>query len=320
MKLFSPPYSNIDDAILEINNGNDIVIIDTLGGFDENYFNPILDKINSHCTNNQVVTWYCQILDHAIKNKYKNLNLKFSFQEQYERLWTKFQQYNVHPDIKFKNLVCSFNGSSHVSRKLLSAALYKFGYFNVNTCSKNFTHSIDELDGHVLDYTGVQHSFYRKFFISDNSEQFFQTTNSFGHVQYRHDKNIYNLESRLTQCFLHVVSESMSTSYQPFISEKFLYSVVTRGLFLSYAQPGWHHQLEKYYGFKLYTKLFDYRFDRIQNPVERLVELMSMISKFSKLSVHDWHDLYQMEIDSIEYNYNHYFSRGYLDHLEKHAY
>jgi len=44
-----------------------------------------------------------------------------------------------------------------------------------------------------------------------------------------------------------------------------------------------------------------------------------MISKFSKLSVHDWHDLYQMESDAIEYNYNHYFSGDYLKHLEKHA-
>jgi hypothetical protein len=111
----------------------------------------------------------------------------------------------------------------------------------------------------------------------------------------------------------------MATSYYPFVTEKFLYSVVTRGLFLAYAQPGWHAHLEKYYGFKRYTKLFDYRFDLIQNPVERLVELMSMISKFSVLSVHDWHDLYLIEQDTIEYNYNHYYSKDYLKCLEKHA-
>ena len=108
----------------------------------------------------------------------------------------------------------------------------------------------------------------------------------------------------------------MATSYYPFVTEKFLYSVATRGLFLSYAQPGWHEHLEKYYGFKRYTKLFDYRFDTIENPIERLVELMSMISKFSVLSLDDWRDLYLLEQDTIEYNYDHYFSRRYLDTLK----
>jgi hypothetical protein len=110
----------------------------------------------------------------------------------------------------------------------------------------------------------------------------------------------------------------MATSYYPFVTEKFLYSVVTRGLFLTYAQPGWHDYVEKYYGFKRYIKLFDYRFDAIQNPVERLVELMTMISKFSVLSSDDWKDLYLLEQDTIEYNYDHYFSKDYLVALKKH--
>jgi uncharacterized membrane protein len=115
------------------------------------------------------------------------------------------------------------------------------------------------------------------------------------------------------------VSESMATSYYPFVSEKFLYSIVTRGLFVAYAQPGWHAHIKKYYGFKSYTKLFDYRFDSIQNPVERLVELMSMISKFSVLSTDDWKDIYRIESDTVEFNYNHYFSGDYLKHLKAYA-
>jgi hypothetical protein len=114
----------------------------------------------------------------------------------------------------------------------------------------------------------------------------------------------------------------MATSYYPFVTEKFLYSVVTRGLFLAYAHPGWHAHLEKYYGFKPYTRIFDYRFDNIGNPVERLVELMTMISKFSKLSKQEWHELHEIERDTIDYNYDHYFSQNYLKHyenLDKHA-
>ena len=86
---------------------------------------------------------------------------------------------------------------------------------------------------------------------------------------------------------------------------------------MCYGQPGWHDHLEKYYGFKKYTRLFDYSFDSIQNPVERLVELMCMISKFSNLTAQDWHDLYLIEQETIEYNYNHYFSGDYLQCLEQ---
>jgi hypothetical protein len=113
---------------------------------------------------------------------------------------------------------------------------------------------------------------------------FFQNINSFGHVRFEHDQNIRNLENCITQSFVQIISESLATSFVPYITEKFLYSVVTRGLFLSYAQPGWHDYLEKYYGFRKYTQLFDYRFDTIENPIERLVELMTMLSKFSHLT------------------------------------
>ena len=126
-----------------------------------------------------------------------------------------------------------------------------------------------------------------------------------------------NLERKITESFLEIVSETMATSYQPFVTEKFLYSVVTRGLFVAYAQPGWHEHLERYYGFRKYDKIFDYGFDEIQNPVERLVDLMSMISKFSVLSRDDWRDLYEMEIDTIEYNHDHYFRKKYIKQFEQ---
>jgi hypothetical protein len=232
-------------------------------------------------------------------------------------LWKPFENYNIHPNINFKNFICSFNGSPHTSRKLLAAILHKFGYFDPEYCSKNFSYSINKLDGHLTDYVANHDQFYRKFFIADNSDTFFDTIYSFGHIRFDHANNIYNLENKLTESFLHIVSETMATSYYPFVTEKFLYSVVTRGLFLAYAQPGWHTHLEKYYGFKKYTKLFDYHFDTIQNPIKRLVELMSMISKFSILSTDDWRDLYEIEKDAIEYNYNHYFSGNYLTRLQQ---
>jgi hypothetical protein len=318
MKFFKPPYANISNVICDINNGEKILLIDHLNGFDNNISNQILTNLNDNMQGRNKI-WHVQILDNLVKSRYNNLDIEFDFQRQCQKLWVPFATYNQHPHIDYKNFICSFNGSDHVSRKLLVAILEKFGYFTTDYCSKNFVFTKDKLGGHITDYVGDQDNFYRKFFIANDSDIFFDKINSFGHVQYDHKRNIYNLEHKLTQSFLHIVSETMATSYYPFVTEKFLYSVVTRGLFLAYAQPGWHEHLEKYYGFKRYTKLFDYEFDSIQNPVDRLVELITMISKFSILSTSDWRDLYLLQQDEIEYNYNHYFSDDYLKHLKQYA-
>jgi hypothetical protein len=295
--------------------GEDICLKDHLNGFDTNLKNLVLDALVERGCTNSIYLQY--VLTPELKHRYKSIDINFSANLQNSINFNKHAQYTIHPALDYKNFICSFNGSLHVSRKLLVAILEKFQYFNPAYCSKNFSFSVESLDGHIQEHIDNDNGFYNKFFIGSASEEFFQTINSFGHIRYDHGANIYNLEHKLTQSFLHIVSETFATSYYPFVTEKFLYSIVTRGLFLSYAQPGWHTHLEKYYGFKRYTKLFDYQFDAIQNPVVRLVELMTMVSKFSTLSSDDWHSLYQLQQDEIEYNYHHYFSKNYLKCLER---
>jgi hypothetical protein len=311
MSVLLPPYNNI------ILGKDKTSCVDHMGGFDVFLNCPVLTSLNSLAkVKSTVDTEY--IFTDAIKSKYNNLDIKFNID-----LWTEknsandFQHYTTHPYLKYKNFICSFNGSPHVCRKLLVTILERFGYFNPEYCSKNFTFTKDQIEGHIVDYVGDQSNFYYKFFIENDIDVFCNTAYSFGHARFNHKNNIYNLENKLTQSFLHVVSETMASSYFPFVTEKFLYSVVTRGLFLAYAQPGWHTHVEKYYGFKKYNKIFNYTFDSIQNPVERLVELITMISKFSILAAHDWHDLYLIEQDTVEYNYDHYFSGNYLKYLEQ---
>lgn len=296
---------------VEIGSVVNLITTDHLGGFDIELNNHVLDYASSNQTTKKKVVSTEYIFDNKVKQKYKNIEFDFLF-DLNKKL---FLNYKTHPELTFKNFVCSFNGSEHVSRKLLVSILNKFNWFNLKYCSKNFVYSDVDLDGHIGDYTNDKWSFYRKFFISDSDNNIGGKVNNFNYKRFDHSQNIYTLQSKLTESFLHVVSESIATSYYPFVTEKFLYSVVTRGLFLAYAQPGWHRHLEKYYGFKLYTNLFDYRFDDSQNPVERLVELISMLSKFSMLSTDDWRDLYLMQQDEIEYNYNHYFSGDYIKQL-----
>ena len=320
MMILIPPYeliNQIDRLPSEFSMG------DHLGGFDLDLKNNIFTRLDDYARNNDRIFTINvdQFYPKKIHDHYKNLQIKFDY-----NLFLTYQNstnntlvdYKIHPKLCYKNFLCSFNGSPHTSRKFLVAALHRWGYFSSDTCSKNFRFTLDKIDGHLADYLDQQqHRFYRKFFIDRISAEFFESTNGFGYVQYDHAHNIYNLEHQLTSSFLHVVSETMATSYYPFVTEKFLYSVVTRGLFVAYAQPGWHDHLARHYGFRRYDRVFDYRFDSIANPVERLVEMMSMISKFSVLSSDDWRDLYEMELDTIEYNYDHYFSQNYLKCLEK---
>jgi len=300
-----------------VGNVTTIKINDHLGGFDTNYYNPLLEQINKFAEQQQckINTYTSYIPETRLTNHYPWLNFKLIIFPG----WQQFQEYTIHPNLTFKKFICSFNGSAHVSRKLLTALLHKFKWFDPECCSKNFNCSTDVVDGHINDYVGNQTNFYRKFFIDSNSSEFLNSNYSFGHNRYNHKENIYTLQNQITSSFLHVVSETMVTNHYPIITEKFLYSVVTRGLFLAYAPVGWHLHLEKYFGFKRFTKIFDYRFDSIINPVERLVELASMISKFGVLSSDDWKDIYLIEQDTIEYNYNHYFSQDYLKCLAKYS-
>lgn len=288
-----------------------------MGGFDSDLRCKLLDTLveNQKSKILKIKTEY--IFNDSIKKKYTSLELKFDV-----GIWLignyikSFETYREHPKVNPKNFVCSFNGAPHVGRKLLTSALDKFGWFDPKYSTKNFTCTEEQLDGHIMEIIGGKERVYRKFFITKNKDFLSQVINS----DYRksdHPSNLRVLETPLTQSFIHLVSETMATSYYPFFTEKFLYSVVTRGLFLAYAQPGWHEHLEKNFGFKKYS-LFDYKFDSISNPVERLIELLSMISKYSALSTSDWHDLYLTESDTIEYNYENYFSCRYLDVVKQH--
>lgn len=306
-----------------------VVVGDHLFGFDKHFRNPVFDKLDSYAKQNnfQFTVFGDQFYSKKILDNYPNLNIQFN-----QHCWNQHHiflrmpgelEYGAHPEVKFSNFVCSFNGMPHVSRKLLTAIIYRFGWFKSDYVSKNFSFTVENLDGQIRDFVGDQDSFYRKFFISEQSQTFFNNTNNFGHDVFEsrmvHKTNIHNLDWRIANSFIHLVSETMATSYWPFVTEKFLYSVITRGLFLTYGQPGWHQSIEKIYGFKLYKKIFDYDFDQILNPVHRLVNLVTMISKFEKLDTSDWHDIYQIESDTIEYNYHHFHSGNYKKHVENYA-
>jgi hypothetical protein len=273
----------------------------------------MLETLNNRDCKIQVRTEY--VFDDFIKSKYQNLDITLS-DVVLDCSRGALRRHTIFLPPNFQHFLCSFNGTGHGSRQLLVAILKKFGWYDSAVVSKNFSFDPTTLS-HYIKGLSSSDSYYQKFFISNDSQTFFNEINGFNYNRFNHLPNLKELESKIASSFLHIVSETMATSYYPFFTEKFLYSVVNKGLFLAYAQPNWHLHLEKYFGFKLYKKLFDYRFDTIQHPLDRLLELMTMISKFSVLSTDDWHDLARIEQDVIDYNHYHYHSKEWLNFLKK---
>jgi len=294
-----------------------IYLADHLWGFDSNYSNIFFDSINARAIQEGVcpTVVYPNFLPSHIKTKYSNLNTKYVLNLFHKNCISQFLGYRNPPQIDYQNFICSFNGVGHVSRQFLTAALAQRGYFNPATVSKNFSFTANTIDGNLQHHAGNQERLLRKFFFFDGCEEFFEKQYSFGHVQFDHGNNVKNLSGILTSSFVHVVSETLATGYIPFVTEKLLYSVSTRGLFVAYGQPGWHTLVEEYWGFKNFHKIFDYSFDTIKNPVERLVTLITMLSKFEGLSQADWYDLYDLEKDTIEFNYDHLYSGKFWNRL-----
>ena len=311
-----------DTIIEKIQNSqsNEVVLVDIINGFNDLYQNSLLERVDQYAKEIQtnIKVYYHQILPEEVKNNYQNLDIIFDLQNQYKRNF-KALNFEVPDNTKnFNNFLCCFLGSEHVSRQFLCSILAKMKIWNNNFCTKNFKFDIDTLDGNVRNFiSGDLEKLYNKFFIDQNLKQFYQSINTINYTHCDNKNNFLILQEKINSSFVHVIGECIGTSSVPYVTEKFLQSIITKGLFIGYAQPLWHKTLFDCYGFKPYNKVFNYNFDYEKNPIVRLVKLMEMLLKYQKLSTHDWHDLYHLEKDNLEYNYHHYRSEDYLKNLAK---
>lgn len=302
------------------------ILDDTLGGFNKNFRSTVLDKLAGKNVN----ILYNQILHPAIKHNYKNIN--FIFDAQFhndfflidtEDLSTLVSSYRK---LEFKNFICCFNHSGFIGRQFLTSALYKLKLWNLGYCTKFFSATRDTIDGNIVKFceNPSDERYYRKFIIDDSelANKFYnneiRTNTAF--TQTGRLQNLKTQVDKIVESFVMIVSETTCESYQLYYTEKFLYPIISRNLWLAYAQPNYHANMEKYYGFKRYEKIFDYSFDSITDPVARLVAMLTMLLKFEKLTTDEWYDLYLMEKDTIDYNHDQYFSGRYLIELQKFNY
>ena len=203
------PYDEVLDPVKLEQLPQDMLLSDHLGGFDINHRNPLLDILQQRAQALQLVynVELSFIPSESMVTHYCRLNLKPSLDTMYQVFYMPYENYQYHPDIKHTNFLCSFNGSEHISRQLLLANIHKLGWLDTNYVSKNFTFTVDTLDGHITNLVGDENSFYRKFFIDHYSDQFFASINNFGNSgakwlesnnRFKHNRSIVELENKLT--------------------------------------------------------------------------------------------------------------------------
>lgn len=304
-----------------------VILRDHLGGFSCDHTNPLLHDLDQRYTNLLVRTEY--MFDTDLLYRYRNLDLKFDVSawmhgNQVSSFDTTAVPLSQTPD----NFLSCFLGSPHVGRKLLAAVLHRLGWFGLH-CSKPFAVDASTVDGHIQDLTGHRERLYIKLLLAPDSQEFLsRIQDPYGYNQHatpwpaeahnNHTRVLESIGPAMRSSFVNLISETLPTSYYPFVTERLFYSVCNRGLFLAYAQPGWHAHVCKNFGFRLFD-IFDYSFDLILDPVQRLVALTSMLSQFAGLSTLDWHDLQQMEAHTTEYNWHHFVSGDYVKFLKNHA-
>jgi len=296
----------------------EVTIPDHINGFTDLYTNHVLDQLESA----KCRVWLEIFVNDAVRQNYPNLDFKFSGPCDYIRCLHNVDPVAFGP--KFENFTCTFNGFDSVGRQFLMGAMYKRGWFDPKYSSKIFAFDHNILDGNIAKYcAGDQERFLRKFVIEDNNPEahkFYQTEYCLGRPMLQGtigDNRWDILYPKINASFVTLVSETTPVSSIPYVTEKFVYPVVGKALWTAFAPPMYHAHVEQYFGFRLFDKIFDYSFDQIKNPVVRVVTLLNMLEKFSYLSHLDWHDLYLMEQDIIEFNYDHYMSKRYIQCLEQ---
>lgn len=207
------------------------------------------------------------------------------------------------PDNNFKSFLSCFNRSDKNSRHFLLARLYQLGWYNQKYCTKHFPLDLNQIKNFGIDTKRLDSTFVE-------SANVFDFNNPVDH-----DKNFSILSPMVRDTFVHLVSETISLdSLEPFPTEKFLYAIANRRLWVALAPPNYHKLINQKFGFELYS-CFDYEFDSCWHAPSRLEALLAMLDRFSRMTPSQWQKVYQSQQQQIEYNYQRLASFEFFDHL-----
>jgi len=289
------PFFSDNDWVKRIAPSGEITYYDHLGGFDALGNNEVLRAVSPGST---VRTEY--LLTTEIKQLYPKIDIKFDAELMIKNnLFAQATSWSNTINKEYKNFLCCFNYGYHCGRELLISKLFKLKWFDVDCCTKGFS----------IQAPGVD--------IPIEEKIFNQQINIIPKlIEYNLIEDLTALSPMIQKSFVHLVSETLPDSYVPFPTEKILFPILNQTLWVAYAAPGYHNWVNQYFGFQPYS-VFDYSFDLIQDPIERLNALTEMLEPFSKMSAVQWQKIYQQQADTIKFNFDHAISGAFMKHLRQ---
>ena len=305
---FTQNHEDILAGILSKLDENHIRMNDHCNGFDIDGENKILRTIDTWAKDKDVTVWLHQYLTEGVRRLYPNVTVKFDVDLQDALNFYRYSKFDADVDNTFEHFITCFCGKGYDGRHILSAELISEGMWDWETCTRNFD----------LTDTGYIYKKYDRNMPIVNEDDTYKT-HSIDYVPLEQLYNLNVLHQSIATSFINVVSETESSKHYPFVTEKFLFPILTNTLFVAHAQLGWHKQIRDIYGFQLYP-IFDYTFDDIANPVDRARALVNMLKPFQHLSKQEWIDLTKSQEHVILYNNKHLRSGNYLQSMKRWEY
>lgn len=116
----------------------------------------------------------------------------------------------------------------------------------------------------------------------------------------------------LMSSFLHVVTETMFWDDRTHLTEKIFKPIVAKQPFVL---VGCYKNLEylKSYGFRTFDRWWNEDYDNIADPVQRLNAVSNIVKTICEKSLLDLESMLQDMTEVLEYNYNLFYSTGFLD-------
>lgn len=245
---------------------------------------------NSWIKKHKWIDWYCFYHGFAALYWYS----RFQF---LPKINSKF----THVFINYNNLVTEKRSYRlHFLAQLLSKNLDQFGLISMPVLEKNPQIWSDEiLNRYSFLSTDAKKTIYSNFknldkkFILDIKEQ---------NGSYSAEINV----DQASQALFEIVNETVFYDKKLHLTEKIFKPIACRRPFILIAAPGNLRYL-KSYGFRTFDKWIDESYDDEIDHDLRIIKIVNVIEKLTKIPIKDLEALYQEMQEVVDYNFTHFY-------------
>jgi hypothetical protein len=118
--------------------------------------------------------------------------------------------------------------------------------------------------------------------------------------------NTFKKELFLDSC-INIVTETTFIKNELFLSEKILKPILSYQPFIVFGPKGYLSELKKY-GFKTFSDFWDESYDNIEDSIERMRALISVVKHLNNKSIEELNDIYKSTKELCIYNRDLFYS------------